>query len=387
MTVPQMDASQTLQMCKPQSPLGSLRGGLLCDSYGLPVTQPLTPAYGAMVSHYREPVDQIAAFLIAKEIQNHAPKSHFFPYTSIRFSLLNRRKKESLRLSTNRLKRAAIQKQLFHLAVMRHFNIKGLVLFSDGFWEDPAHWKIAEKLLERYPEIIPASSPFNGSFYKFSEVSKSYKLAIPSSLMEKVGSIEAPKLYPLLEATHLKYLAVRYKVNAKLGPESESKFDEFMKNSTSILHFRQPVDLPTAKTSSKTVIPYIGKRTQTRIFFGLDTEATIASKLRVAEQSWEKGILPDNEMSRDGCNPVHPIVQYAIYAVETARLRTGSPVKLGGRQASDGLEVLELAQKKDKQWAPDVAKALWENLLRPINMSVEREWNLKTQLARAKKSK
>lgn len=340
--------------------------------------------YGAAVSRLHEPVDQIAAFLIAKDIQERHPDFEFFPLSVARFGLLNARRGESLKEKNLELKIGGLRKQLFHLAMMDHLGLKGRVFLTDNFWDDPLHWAIAEELLDADPSLIPPESPFAGTFYRFNEISQGFSAAIGPELMARLASIDGPRLYALIEVAHIMYMAQRYGVDSKLGPVTERPFDAHVGASLHIAHHRQPVDLLTHAGRVQTLSPYIGKPREERIYFCADDAEAIGRVLSVAEAR----CLADPPFYYDemtASNVLNPIVQHAVYAVEAARLTSHAPVRIAGSEVSCGMDVLRLARERGVAgWAPDVADLLWWHVVEPINEIVRKRWNLETQLQKAR---
>ncbi len=367
--------------------LANLKSGLLHDSRiacageGCPAFRRMT--YGAANSHYQEPVDQVAAFLIAKDMQNCHQDASFLPYAAGRFGILNVRNGRSLEEASRKLQIGALRKQWFHSAMMEYLHVKGTVFLTDTFWNDPRHWEIAERLLDEEPSIIPEKNPFAGSWYKFRSIAPIFGRAITPAISTKLADIDAPRLYMLIEAAHVRYLAEAYGVDSKLGPVSETQFDEFMAGSFDIAHFRQPVDLDTHASHIRTLIPYIAKATENRVYFA-DDERTIRRKLAATETTCP-GDPPSYYDEKTGSEVLNPLVQYAIYGVEAKRLVAGGSSKIAGTRVSCGLDVLELAKEKGVEgWAPDVSSNLWNHVVGPISELIQTKWNFEMAYANSK---
>lgn len=111
--------------------------------------------YGATNSQYHEPVDQVAAFLVAKDVQERHPEVSFLPLAVGRFSILDARSGESLTELERELQLNALHKQWLHAALMDYLRLKGTIFITDNFWDDTRHWDIVAEILEETPSIIP----------------------------------------------------------------------------------------------------------------------------------------------------------------------------------------------------------------------------------------
>lgn len=181
----------------------------------------------------------------------------------------------------------------------------------------------------------------------------------------------------------MKYLVEKFGVDSKLGPVSESHFDKFNNKFLDVAHLRQPVDLDTRPARIKTLIPYIGRVSESRVYF-TDDEQTIRLKL-VASESVCGGDPPSYYDEKTQSEVLNPLVQYAIYGVEAKRLVVGDPSKIAGGEISCGLDVLELAKEKGvRGWAPDVAELLWQYVVGPIGELTRTRWNFERMLAESR---
>ncbi|VVC72266.1 Uncharacterised protein [uncultured archaeon] len=146
-----------------------------------------------------------------------------------------------------------------------------------------------------------------------------------------------------------------------------------------IAHFRQPVDLSSTSRNPITLTPYIGRLRENRIFFTTDDLQSVRAKLLAAE----KACASEPAFHFDpitASNVFNPVLQYAIYTVETARLTSGESIKIAGKELECGYDVIELAEKKGMNgWSDDVAKHLWERVIAPVNELLEQKWNLEKQ--------
>jgi len=70
-----------------------------------------------------------------------------------------------------------------------------------------------------------------------------------------------------------------------------------------------------------------------------------------------------------------------------ACLVVGKPSSIAGNEVSCGLDVIELAEEKGvRDWAPDVAKLLWQHVVKPIDGLMRTRWNFERELARARQA-
>lgn len=172
---------------------------------------------------------------------------------------------------------------------------------------------------------------------------------LPLDFIKKIGNFPAPILYTPAEVSEAFYLQQKFGINTKLGQAQERVYDKYMYQDFSVYRLKQSVDLTSTKLKPRTVTPYIAKsnfelsgssKGDLRITFN-DTLQTIESKL--LELPTEESVFcADAEFGE----VLNPIVEKAIFAIESARALKKNPVQIFDQAYSSGQELTDAVLEK-----------------------------------------
>ncbi len=309
--------------------------------------------YGVSTSRFREPLDQLDAFLLASRLRRTGVDIGLTVFIAGQFSILNGRPPGELL--------AAEDRKLESLrAAARAVGVRAYFLRTRDLWTTSAYWEEVERWSGAPGIISGRKGP------PFSEVAPKLEpgvtAAMPRGLLDELGRFDAPSLYRLFEVAEAAWMKRFFQAGCKIGPASEQEYDEFIGGFMGIVQLGQPLDLRSTASRPKPVTPYIGKEGEERIFL-CDSKRELGDKVMKLAQRAQGQPLYYGEY-------LNPFARLSVLSVEAAAAADSVPVRMLGSQVSDGAGVLDVLGKAGlggaARLAPVLAECLWAYLVRPI---------------------
>ncbi len=312
--------------------------------------------YGMNISKGREPIDQIDFLFLIKQMD--IPVNVFI---AGKYGVLNNGKKPVEYF----IEKERYKKELY-LKLFENFGIGGKVTLTDRLWSNPIYW---ESILEfkNLDGIIDKSSgaplnSFDSSIFGIGQDCMNPYLEV----MKEIGGIPASSIYTLFEVAEARTLQKTEGIDCKMGPESEERYDQYIKTFMSIIQLYQPLDIKSSEIDVKQVIPYMERLEENRIFFE-DSKEEVLNKISKMAQRAEKTSL--FWKSKNGWL-LNPFCRMVIYAFESAEIRKNLPILLRGRPIYSSSEAIEFIYKSGASGliniASPIAEAIWNYIILPI---------------------
>lgn len=330
-----------------------------------------------------EPIDQIQAFVVAKRIQewnqeNFGEPGLFIPFIGGLFEVLNSATFENVQslVETNTPKE--VSKAKLYQQICDSYELNAKILITADLWQDQVYWEILKGLFDK--QLFTRGSLINDTlkFYeskdqlmdtlKVKELPKDL-VNLPLEFVKKIGNFPAPILYTPAEVSEAFYLQQKFGINTKLGQAQERVYDKYMYQNFSVYRLKQPADLTSTKLKPKTVTPYIAKfnfalsginKSDLRITFS-DTYESISEKLAMTPMD-ESIFCVDPEFGE----VLNPIVEKAIFAIESARSIKNKPVQISNTLFQSGQELVEAILEKKvfiSELKEQLSQLIVENIL------------------------
>jgi hypothetical protein len=333
--------------------------------------------FGMSTSRFNEPIDQLDVLLLMNRLRRAQIKAKLLVFVAGRYAQLNGRSADELIAGEEEKKRvieAAIKVIGVPTAPLDYtgqfdpdYRSSGVCL-TDDLWKTAEYW---ENVLRLKDEDGIVDGARNG--FPFSKIVDSFEEGIvgcmPDGLTGSLGEMEAPTLYRLFEVAEAYTLRKRAWLNAKIGPEFEQEYDQYIGKIMDIIQLRQPLDFKSRPGCVKPVTPYIGKRDEQRIFLEDSKEEIGLKVLKLSQRADGQPII-----YKEGF--MNPFVRTAILAVEAAAAQESTPVNFGTRRIFDGGSLLDFFEKAGterlQRFASVVTECLWAYLVRPIQKEMER---------------
>jgi len=306
------------------------------------------------ISRGREPLDQLDFIFLAKKLD-----LPIVVFVAGKYGILNGADPKPL-ISRERQKEKLL-KRLFEV-----FEIDGKVLDTDSLWSAPSYWNAVLKLSET-EEIIEKSSGTSLSCISAEQLGLPAESSeVFSMVLSRLGTYPASSLYTLFEVAEAKYLNEEFGIDTKIGPESEERYDKFIKDFMNIVQLYQPLDLKSSSAKLKAVIPYMERRNEERFFFD-DTKDELFDKLYKAAQRaevqpcfWE---LDEREIP-------NPFMRALMTAIEAAAIQNCLPMRLLNKNVYSSDEAMDFIEKSGarslRNIAASVGEAIWNYVIRPF---------------------
>ena len=247
------------------------------------------PYYGMNISAGREPLDQLDFIFLAKKLG--------IPITVLvagKYGILNG--KDPAVLLRKEQEKEELLKRIFQF-----LGVDGRVLITDAVWGNPVYWKSVLELCKIDGIIEVSIGPTIGEIPRERFAVPSPALGDFESVMQQLGMLSASGLYTLLEVTEALCLQRILGIDTKFGPESEERYDKFIESFMAILQFYQPLDLKSTVASANSVIPYMERRDESRIFLSDNKTELITKVCATAQRAiktpifWKSGEMPSKK--------------------------------------------------------------------------------------------
>ncbi len=314
--------------------------------------------YGFNVSATeKEPIDQVSAFIAAKRIQeynysNFRERGRFIPFVAGVFEVLHQPRdavEDCLRVNDEKDK---IKSQLFK-RICEVYDLDAQVVSARDIWLEPAYWHHFQRLfsdglfnyellLKDALNFVTRSAIDNAALVKDLN-GKAFNL--PEDVAKASGNWPASLIYAPIEISEAAYFSSRG-VNLKIGPARERTYDRYVQSFMDILHLRQSVDMNSDMFLPRTVSPYREQKSradrvpEVRIFFGDSLEDV---RKKVSLVSGNHYVYTMDDVAGVVMNP---LVEKAIYAVESARSMGLKAPSVGGKMFYNGVDVSEFAKSR-----------------------------------------
>ncbi|MBD3280192.1 hypothetical protein GF389_01550 [Candidatus Dojkabacteria bacterium] len=327
---------------------------------GLLLEADVTLAKKALVNSYyginvtktdKEPIDQIQGLICQKRIQewnevNFGNKGKQIIFIGGLFEILNTQNLEALQMIVKKNLKKEQEKRKLFTSIADKFNLRIDVKTTLDLWKDPKYWEILYELIES--EIFTRGNLMNDTlkFYnskeelmnvlRLKEIPKDF-INLPIKVLKKIGNWPAPLLYTPVQVAEGFYLKERFRINAKVGQLQERVYDKYLKGQIDTYRLKQSVDLLSTRTKTQIVTPYIDKnknKAQSRIYFGEKIESITE---KITEIEVDKYLFTTDE---EYCEVINPIVEKAIYAIESARCQEQVPVMINNTNIYSGGELM-----------------------------------------------
>lgn len=297
-----------------------------------------------------EPIDQLQIFITAKRIQEwnineFGESGVFIPFIAGQYEVLNASSREEANdLIINNKKKEQLKKRLFN-SLIKRFCINARILTTTDVWTDTRYWNVLLAVLDDEDFTRGTLIQDTLAFYETKEQlftalrvkelpTSIIKLPLP--FLKQIGNWPAPLLYTPCEVAEALYFQQTTDVQCKIGQAQERVYDKYLVNKLSVFRLRQPVDLLSTAQKPYPVTPYIDKRkgkASSRIFFADSLERVQQKIDSVAPESY---VFTTNQEFGEVLNP---LVEKAIFAVETARTQ-GRSIVFDSLTVSTGQELV-----------------------------------------------
>lgn len=306
----------------------------------------------------KEPIDQLQAFIAAKRIQEYnlekfGKKGVFIAFVGGLFEVLNCRDiQEATELIKRNTPKEELKKKLFQ-KIFEKFDLEGEVLTTEDLWLDQKYWEILKGLFDK--QVFTRGLLINDTlnFYeskdqlmaglKVKDLPKEL-VNLPLEFIKKIGNYPAPILYTPAEVSEAYYLKEKFEVGIKIGQAQERPYDKYLYQDFSVFRLKQPVSLNSTIGKPGIVTPYIDKSTfelsgskkqEIRLYFN-ESSSEISQKIKLIKK--EDYVFTSEDIFGEVMNP---LVEKAIFAIESARAMNNSPVAIGGQSYKSGQELVE----------------------------------------------
>ena len=168
-------------------------------------------------------------------------------------------------------------------------------------------------------------------------------LNLPLDFIKKIGNFPAPLLYTPAEVAESFTLNILERVNFKIGQAQERVYDKYLIGKMSSLRLKQSVALNSTKQKPITVTPYIDKekqKSEVRLFFGESTESLKEKLNSIPKDNYIYSV--DNNFGQ----VLNPIVEKAVYAVESALCQGNEYVEVFGQKIYSGEDLINFLSLK-----------------------------------------
>lgn len=315
------------------------------------IDQPLNVYAGINVTKTdNEPIDQLQIFIAAKRIQEWNKNEFgqaglFIPFIAGQYEVLNALSIETTKDIIVKNKQKEVQKKRLFASLAKQFGINARILTTTDVWKDERYWNILLTLLDNGDFTRGTLIQDTLAFYETKEQlfqtlrvkelpASIIKLPLP--FLKQIGNWPAPLLYTPCEVAEALYFQQTTDVQCKIGQAQERIYDKYLINQLSLFRLRQPVNLLSTARNPYPVTPYIDKvkeKASSRIFFD-DTVETMQQK--IAAISLESSVFTTDKKFGEVLNP---LVEKAIFAVETARAQ-GQSIAFDSLTVSTGQELI-----------------------------------------------
>ena len=318
------------------------------------------PYYGMNVSKAGEPLDQLDFLLLAKKLM--VPVIIF---VAGRYRILN-----DTNVSLNEIDEKEMKKIELIKRIMEIFRVNGNVLPTNTLWDNPLYWEVAAELAKT-PQIIDKSAGI-----KFADIPKE-RFGISQEAIAKfdivktsIGNYPGSALYTLLEVAEASCLQRALKVDCKIGPESEERYDKFIEKFMGIVQLYQPLDLRSTEESVKPVIPYMERLQEERVFLTDKKEDMLRKVYKTAQRA--NGSAPFWKLNQ---KPIpNPFTRLVILAIESAANSENLPIVLRSKSVYSSEEAVEYIEKSRATGLTDmtgtIGEAIWNYILKPVQQVI-----------------
>lgn len=314
--------------------------------------------YGFNVSATeREPIDQVSAFIAAKRIQEHnysnfRERGKFIQFVAGVFEVLNQPRdavEDCLRVNDEKDRKKS---QLFS-RICKVYDLDAQIVLARDVWSEPAYWHHFqgllsgglldyELLLGNALNFVTRSTIDNAALVRDLD-GRAFNL--PEDVARIIGNWPASLVYAPVEISEAAYFSSKG-INLKIGPARERTYDRYVQSFMDILHLKQSVDMGSDMFLPRTVSPYREQRSRTdripeiRIFFDDSMEDVKGKVLSVPNSHY---VYTMDDVAGVVMNP---LVEKAIYAVESARSMGLKAPSIGRKTFHNGADVSEFAKSR-----------------------------------------
>jgi len=316
--------------------------------------------YGFNVSRTdSEPIDQISAFIAAKRIQEnnyavHRNSGNFVAFIAGVFEVLNQPRDQVPHFMDINGKKDRKKSSLFR-RICTEYDLNSEIVLTRDLWSTSSYWNEFQQMFEDNWFTHESLENDTKHFISKSKIDNSVRikdlkeggviLYLPDDLMDMIGEWPGALIYTPAEISEAAYFANTSAINLKLGPATERIYDRYIARFMDIAHLKQSVDLRSDMFYPQTVTPYSTKNPrqseepEARIFFD-DSEDDVKQKINeftpTTNYLWT--------MENTAGVILNPIVEKAIYSVESARALGLRVPLIGGNRLRDGHSVIDFAR-------------------------------------------
>lgn len=318
----------------------------------------INPYYGFNVSMTeKEPVDQISAFIAAKRIQeynysNFRDKGKFVAFIAGIFEVLHQPRdtiEDYLRINDEKDKSKS---QLFK-KICETYDLNSQLVLTRDLWLEPAYWHHFQKLfsdnsfnydllLKDALKFVTQSTIDNAALVKDLN---NRVFSLPESVRKDIDNWSTSLIYTPVEISEAAYFSSKG-INLKIGPARERTYDKYVQSFMDILHLKQSVDMNSGVFSPKIVSPYrehksrADRMPEARIFFD-DSLEDVKEKVSATPDTHYVYTMDDIAGV-----VMNPVVEKAVYAVESARSMGLKAPSIDRAMFYSGLDVSEFAKTR-----------------------------------------